>query len=91
VAGNYGNVLTTDLSTALNAHIVNKTHMILPVHFLITSWGNSPEAAYKVDRFIEVRLLRYSLTPIETSYFELALIQDTKTCGPSPTPTPSTR
>jgi hypothetical protein len=88
LAANAGNVVTTDLVTALNAHIATKTRMILPVHFLITGWGNSPGSAYKVDRFVEVRLLRYDLSP--TGWFELALVQDNKTCGPTPPTATST-
>jgi hypothetical protein len=82
LAGDIGNISSGDVHTALQYHIATKTRMILPVHSLSVLPTNTSGYGYKVDRFVEVRLLSYDLSP--NGYFELALIQDNKTCGPTP-------
>ncbi|HYF62890.1 MAG TPA: vWA domain-containing protein, partial [Herpetosiphonaceae bacterium] len=76
-----GSVSSNDISAALNSHIVNKTRMIMPVYNLID--GVSTLTKLRTDRFVEVRLLDYALG-ISNPWLELALVQDNKTCGPTP-------
>jgi hypothetical protein len=88
LATDTGNVSSIDIVAALDSHIGNKTRMILPIHDRFFGQGNSNDSSYHVERFVEVRLLRYNLSP--TGWFELALIQDNKTCGPTPPTATST-
>jgi hypothetical protein len=89
LASDTGNVSSQDVRAALDAHITQKTFMILPIHDRFFGQGNSNDSGYHIERFVKVRLLRYDLSP--NGYFEFALIQDKAFCAqqvpPPPPPT----
>lgn len=86
LAPNTGNMNSSDIRTALDAHKTQKTLMILPVHDLVNGSGNSPDSGYRIVRFAKVRLLDYDLGP--DGYFEFALVQDKAFCSVQETPPP---
>jgi hypothetical protein len=89
LASDTGNVSSQDVRAALNAHIAQKTFMILPIHDRVFGQGNSGDSGYHIERFVKVRLLNYDLGP--NGWFEFALIQDKAFCAqqvpPPPPPT----
>jgi hypothetical protein len=66
-----------DIQAALDAHIAQKTRLILPVYDTILGSANSQLVFFHVQRFVEVRLLSYDLAG---AYLEFALIDADKTC-----------
>jgi hypothetical protein len=89
LATDSGNVASNDVKAALDAHIAQKTFMILPIHDAVNGNGNSPGSGFHIERFVKVRLLNYDLSP--NGWFEFALIQDKAFCAqqvpPPPPPT----
>jgi hypothetical protein len=86
LASDTGNVSSNDVRAALDAHIAQKTFMILPIHDAVNGQGNSNDSGYHIERFVKVRLLRYDLGP--NGWFEFALIQDKAFCSQQVPPPP---
>jgi hypothetical protein len=70
--------LVANPSAAFDGHIVNKTLMTLPVYDLASGAANNPETSFHIARFVQVRLIGYTVS--ETTSLEFALVQDNKVC-----------
>jgi hypothetical protein len=80
----YGNVQppVADLHAALTAHIAAKTRMILPAYDSVEHNDIGFPPIYRMQRFIEVRLLNYEFATPEgwSGYLEFALLDANKVC-----------
>jgi hypothetical protein len=71
-----------EVHAALDAHIANKTRMILPVYDAMNGQDIGAPYIFHIARLIEVRLLKHALTKpgrLE-GYLEVALLDDDKVC-----------
>ncbi len=71
--------LAASLSEPLDYHIANKTLMILPIFDLQSGADNNPEAAFRVARLVQVRLLSYT-TQGNRMFLDFGLVQDPYIC-----------
>jgi hypothetical protein len=76
-----GATVSTTARNALDRHIAQKTMLVLPVYDTVVGPGASADSGYRVERFIQVRLLRYQLTPTSQAYLEFGLVNDNHLCA----------
>jgi hypothetical protein len=81
LAGTGATASTTATYEALNHHIAQKTMLVLPVYDMVVGPGASAGSGYRVERFIQVRLLNYQLVPNGNAYLEFALVNGNHLCA----------